>query len=432
MSERSNFYYYFLLIVILSIFLVNIKNSILHGYFFISLNLLIISIFLILFNIIKNSNFIYVWISITSISFSLLLFDFIALGLSPYFNLEEKNSNFKIIESGNFSSVDTRVYSKNIPSGYLIRDGNFKSKKSYIANSDENILFDVEYDIVEGLRVHKNKIKNNICSDVILFGGSHNFGWGLNFEETLQGLIEKNNLTTINFSTPGFGLNNSLALFQERSKHINCNSQNKDTTLLIYRAIDDHINRNVNKTSLNVHGPNFFHKNLDKEDQFESNCNKNLNCVFYLTKYFITRLSYYLITTEYEKSSNIIGSLIDNFWRYKESDFEKTNVLINFMIEFTNNKYHRTEFLMIIDDGDTFNAKRMFEYVKKIENLQIILFGSKNIFFLKENAMEAFNTSNLISKICGKEKTLHIPFDYHPTKCHNLILYEILNKQEIL
>ena len=97
-----------------------------------------------------------------------------------------------------------------------------------------------------------------------------------------------------------------------------------------------------------------------------------------------------------------------------------------------NDNYNESEFVMIIDDGDTFNAKRMFEYVKPIENLQIILFGSKNIFFFNENAMEVFNTSDLINKICGKEKTLHIPFDYHPTKCSNLILYEILDKQEIL
>ena len=48
---------------------------------------------------------------------------------------------------------------QNIPSGYLIRDGNFISKKSYIANSNENILFDVEYDIVEGHELIKIKIK---------------------------------------------------------------------------------------------------------------------------------------------------------------------------------------------------------------------------------------------------------------------------------
>ena len=83
------------------------------------------------------------------------------------------------------------MYAKNIPSGYLIKDGNYRSKKSYFGDSIETVLFDVEYIIVDGLRVDKNKKENDLCSDVLLFGGSHNFGWGLNFKDTLQGLIEK-------------------------------------------------------------------------------------------------------------------------------------------------------------------------------------------------------------------------------------------------
>ena len=131
--------------------------------------------------------------------------------------LEKQHSDFRIIKEGNFYSENRRVYAKNIPSGYLIKDGNYRSKKSYFGDSIETVLFDVEYIIVDGLRVDKNKKENDLCSDVLLFGGSHNFGWGLNFKDTLQGLIEKNNLTTVNFSSPGFGLNNSLALFQEEA-----------------------------------------------------------------------------------------------------------------------------------------------------------------------------------------------------------------------
>ena len=34
------------------------------------------------------------------------------------------------------------------------------------------------------------------------------------------------------------------------------------------------------------------------------------------------------------------------------------------MIELANNKYHPAEFLMIIDDGDTVNAKKCLNMVK--------------------------------------------------------------------
>ena len=213
---------------------------------------------------------------------------------------------------------------------------------------------------------------------------------------------------------------------------MNCNSQDKKTTLLIYRAIDDHINRNINKTSINIYGPNFFDNDLNINKTFESNCNDILSCVNYISKYFVTRLSYYLISSKYEKSSNIIGSLLDGVWRYKENDFEKTNVLINFMIELANNKYHPAEFLMIIDDGDTVNAKKMFEYGKKIDGLKLLLIGGKKIIFFNKKKDEVYSTKDLVNTYCDGEKILHIPFDYHPTRCHNLILYEIMRRKEIL
>ena len=135
MSNRINFSFYFLLILGVLIFIFNIKSSILNGYFFISLNVLIIYSFIISFNIIKDSKFIYVIISIASISFSLLSFDLLTYIFSSNLVLEKQNSDFKVIEGGNFSSENKRVYSNDIPSGYLIKDGKYKSKKSYFEDS---------------------------------------------------------------------------------------------------------------------------------------------------------------------------------------------------------------------------------------------------------------------------------------------------------
>ena len=104
MSNRINFSFYFLLILGVLIFVLNIKSSVLNGYFFISLNILIIYSFIISFNIIKNSKFIYVKISIASVSFSLLSFDLLTYSFSNLFarflnrpstTIENQNLTFK-------------------------------------------------------------------------------------------------------------------------------------------------------------------------------------------------------------------------------------------------------------------------------------------------------------------------------------------------
>lgn len=428
MSNQRDYFYYIFFTVLLIIFIINLKSSIINGYFFTSLYILIISLVLISKNKIKLSKFIYIYIIIVSLSFSLLIFDFFFYIYSSIYENNYSLQSISIHEEGTFNINNRRIYSKDIPSGYLLRDGLYTHIRNYSLNGEIEKIFNSKYNIIEGLRANAGSKINNYCSDVFLLGGSHNFGWGLNFNQTLQGKIEDHKLSTLNLSIPGFGLSNSLALFLNQIKKIECNKSDSNETFFIYRFISDHINRNVGKTSLNINGPNFFDLTSDKTDGFTSNCNRSLNCSIYLSRYFITRLNYYLLQSKYEKSSNIIGSVLNKYWLFQKKDFEKTVSLINLLISKANEENQNNNFLIFIDDGEEYGSEILYEYLSKIPNLSILWLKS-DIIFSQGNKVSKYNLKEMMDEYCATERVHSLLYDTHPTECANTVVYKILERE---
>ena len=74
-----------------------------------------------------------------------LLFDFTNL----LFNFTDESiytpANVTIIEKQDFSKGEQITFSKSIPSGYLYKDGVYHSKKSYLKDETEFLIYDVKY-----------------------------------------------------------------------------------------------------------------------------------------------------------------------------------------------------------------------------------------------------------------------------------------------
>lgn len=414
------------LIIILSLSIIlNFKYLLVNGILLTALYILILVILLVSFTKFNISKNIYLYSSLVSFFSSILLFDLFFY----YKNISDINQ-IKVYEEGSFKIEDRRIYSKEIPSGYVLKDKNYtsilryKDKKSVIKT-----IFDVEYNIQNGLRVSKNKKENRFCTDVFLLGGSHNFGWGLNFENTLQGMIESQNFITTNLSLPGFGLNNSLALLMSNNENdIDCNDSKMSKIFYVYRAIPDHIHRNVGKTSLNMYGPNFFKFNSILPSIYSSNCNNFFGCINYLSKYFFTRFNYYLVSSKYEKSSNIFGNQLDKIIRFQEKDFIRTKNLIGFLKKYVDSISKSNHVIVLIEDGNARGSKKLFDYTKKIPNISTVMIQGNSIKISKNNYLLSINTRDMINEHCSNEKSLHIKYDYHPTECSNSILFNILEK----
>ena len=417
-----------LLVLIVSIFILifNFKNSVINGHFFINIHIAVIGLFFLFYYQLIRTRLIYIVISITSVSFSILLFDFTNL----LFNFTTESiytpANVTIIEKQDFSKGEQITFSKSIPSGYLYKNGVYNSKKSYLKDETEYLIYDVKYNIVNGLRTNPLKSKNSICSEVILLGGSHNFGWGLDFENTLQGMFEEDEFTTLNLSLPGFGLSNSFALLIDYKDLAECKKDDKKK-YFVYRMIDDHINRNVGKTSLNLYGPNFFSNEIE-DNFYNSNCKDFKDCAYYLLRYGLTRFTYYLLASDYEASSRIIGKYLDKSWRYQENDFQKSIELIKSYITFTRKHYENTEHIIIIDEGNTKESQKIFNLLKEITNINVLKIDEERIFFLEGNGFNQYKTSEISNNICSNDKSLKLKYDYHPTKCLNLIIYSFISR----
>ena len=226
-----------------------------------------------------------------------------------------------------------------------------------------------------------------------MLGGSHNFGWGLDFKNTLQGMFEEDEFTTLNLSLPGFGLSNSFALLIDYKDLAECKKDDKKK-YFVYRMIDDHINRNVGKTSLNLHGPNFFSREIE-DNLYNSNCRDSKNCAYYLLRYGLTRFTYYLLASDYEASSRIIGKYLDKSWRYQENDFQKSIELIKSYITFTRKYYENTEHIIIIDEGNTGESQKIFNLLKEITNINVLKIDEEKIFFLEGNGFNQYKLRNI-------------------------------------
>ncbi len=346
----------------------------------------------------------YSFIAVGSVFFAILLSDIYSL------NTEDEKIRPERIREG-ITDSELRLYSSDFASGYMLNDGTFTVSEYAQVGGELYVLYEnVEYIIKKNIRI-SGLIESELeqCPDVILLGGSHNFGQGLPLGDTLQGLLISNGRMVLNLSIPGFGLSNSVALLGQRANRerleILCDGDSRP--LLVYRFIANHVLRDAGKTALNLNGPDYRFRLPD--ERAGAYCEEPVACLSYLTTYVASRALYYLSTTRYERSGRIIGSKIASHFHYTDSDFNASrNVLLS--LADVARKIEASGIIFIIEgSGEVVNR-----YLKLVEDIV----RAKVILPLDYKATDACSDLPV--------KSDYIEFEGHPTACLNKRIFGVL------
>ena len=372
--------------------------------------------FLISILIYKKNFFTNVLLIFFSIFLSLLAIDTVIS--------KKKIKNVKIIPA-----LSSFWEKKNI--GYINKDIN--NQVDYFLN--ENLLFSVNYKIVNSLRV-KNKKINNIdnCKKIIFLGGSHNFGAGLNFDETLQGHFDLE-FHTVNFSTAGYGLNHSIWRIQDDINNKNLilnNCEKNDKFLFIYRYMfaNGHIFRNLGLHSYDPNGPDFTNYRLknysleltkDKNLKTKTYCSNFYGCFKYNFNYLIYRFSLMLSYSD-SYFFNLISNTFYNLFILNNKNLDHTVRMTQVLEKLIKNNFPNSDLIVYIENYNFTDIKNKTYLTKNKYENKI----SNNLHeMLQKKGLNSIKTSDLSVDLC---EALYIEYEGHPNKCHNKILYNQLIK----
>jgi hypothetical protein len=358
---------------------------------------------------------------------TIILFFILSTLINVYFYIDSyKSNNVNTKAELNPSShMLLREYSKSFPEGFKLKNQTIRyNLKIHSKNMQAVNVYDVTYIIRDRQRVSDSHNQTNIsCPKFILIGDSHNFGQALNFDMTLQGNLSKIGKTT-NLAVPGYGLNNSISTlidFENSPEIMSCKG-NFSNTKIIYRMIDDHINRNSGKTSFNPYGPKY---DLNR-DSMHAFCENPSSCLGYMWNYFRASLINRFLSSNEVLTRNL-GSILYKYVFYQESDYDYSVSLVEKLVSLTNKLYPKSRLVIFIEDTDYNPQNNQFQRNASLKsffnNSKVIKLIDKN-FIVKMS--DIINKNNLLPEECKKEESLYIKFEGHPNYCNNMILFDYL------
>ena len=270
-----------------------------------------------------------------------------------------------------------------------------------------------------------------LCPDIILIGGSHNFGQGQNYQNTLQGMLDENGLSVLNISIPGFGLSNSISLLKvgKFREYLENKCKGKEIDAVIYRFILDHIPRDVGKSSINIYGHDY--RQIKPGGEVKSYCQNLFSCARYFFMYTQARLLFYTQSTQNEKSGRAIFFLMQPLLKFTDKDFKIIyNVHDDVMITLRQLNVSNLFFVieperLYLDKEKSYLEKKLTEYREKSRlRYQNLVYKKDEIsLFLRRD----YDHPNVCKFLMRKEN--FIPNEGHPTHCLNRkIFHYIKNK----
>ena len=380
----------------------SISNS--HPYFF-CLSL-IIFLKVLFFDIKKISNF---FLSSVSILLCLMLCEYLA----GFFLKKEINHSYY---DKSISSLFTKK-NKNI--GYKLSNGEHSFKFYLKENKMEKKLFEIDYFIERNMRVKNRFLKEDKCPKFILMGGSHNFGQALKFDDTLQGILEKNG-NSMNLSVPGYGLSHSFWRLKSEESLLKklCNKNSEKIIIYRYMFMNGHILRNVGLHSYNFNGPDLRkHRIKQKFDDMiiHRYCSNFYSCLTYNLNYF-----FYRILSTFRHSNTFlakpIGKKLEQILYFNEKNFQHSVNLVNYLSDYIKYNYPNDKLIIYVENIGYKKNKDPYNFFKKNQvednyaNMHYTkLKKNKNIILLKTSRL-----SNI--QECDQ---LYISYEGHPNECHN-------------
>ena len=368
-------------------------------YIIFTLNL-VLFIFLIILNwyFSSKSHFSDLSIKVIIAILTLLIFDLIT-GFIPKekINLVGKNLILK-------EFVEADLYSG---AGYKLRDGSYHLDVRVMKDNSLVSSYESEYTIKDSQRVMKN-INTPECVDILMIGGSHNFGQALPDQHTLQFKLNSHGYSIANISTPGYGLVNNFAIL-EALKDRDGKFWQCPPKYIIYRFINDHINRDNAKTMFSSHGVHISEEATAYK--LKRNYTDILSGLSYiLFDYLPTRIFWYGSREESEFSFRLISQQTEKVWFFTEKDIKGSAYLLGSLDELWEGSQKKPIIMVIIDSIiiDEVTDKYI-NYLKKFEDIQVLSpLGSK---FFSEWAEK-----NCLDLPYNKP---FIPFEGHPSGCLN-------------
>ena len=135
--------------------------------------------------------------------------------------------------------------------GYVATAGTFRAVATY--GFGTHVVYDVRYSIDKnGLRIAPDSLKQN-GPTVMFFGDSFTFGEGVNDEDTLPNAFSiASGMRILNFGLNGYGPHHMLRLLElDAPKRVTSISP----YLMVYTAIEEHINRAAGRAEWDDNGP---------------------------------------------------------------------------------------------------------------------------------------------------------------------------------
>ncbi len=312
-------------------------------------------------------------------------------------NLVGKNLTLKEIVDIDFQSG----------AGYKLRDGSYNLDVKVMRDGSQVSSYQSEYTIKNSQRVMKD-ISSPECKDILLIGGSHNFGQAIPDQHTLQFSLDSYGYNSANISAPGYGLVNNIAILKElKNKHEEfweCPPK-----YVIYRFINDHINRDNAKTMFSPYGVHI--EMVDDTYSLKRNYTDVFNGLSYLlTKYIPTRIFWYGANSDSELSFRLISQQLQRLWFFTDNDIERSAFLLGNIDKLWEGSKKKPKIIVLIDAVVIDEvAEKYINHLQNLINIEIILPEEPKLFF------------DWASKNCLDlpYRTHYIPYENHPTGCLN-------------
>ena len=395
-----------LLIFLMLFIFFNILCAVQFYYFRVN-NLFTLNLFFLIFLIIFNrylgskAHFSDLSIKVIVAISTVLIVDLIA----SYINKEDINLVGKNLILKEF--VDTDFHSG---AGYRLRDGLYHLNVRVIKDNSLVSSYQSDYTIKNSQRVVSN-ISSPECVDILMIGGSHNFGQALPDKHTLQFELNSQGYSTANISTPGYGLVNNFAILEELKdrdgKFWKCPPK-----YIIYRFIKDHINRDNAKS---MFSPNGVHISEGGPPyKLKRNYADLLSAIsYFFTKYIPTRILTYGSEKESELSFRLISQQLQRLWFFTENDIKRSAYLLGTLDELWEEPQKKPVIVVIIDSVMVDDVTEKYtSYLKKFKNIKI-LSPSEPRLYLEWSKNHCSDLPSI---------RRYIPYEGHPTGCFNRFL----------
>lgn len=326
------------------------------------------------------------------------------------------------------SHMRLREYSSRYPEGYRLKDQSIRYRLVRKGLDAEEVIYDVTYEIAGSGRIRNREGHlRHACPRFVLIGDSHNFGQALNYDQTLQGFLGIAG-HVINFAVPGYGLNNALAGLTERHKtSLDLNECRGDFSgvTFVYRMINDHINRNVGKTSFNPNGPDFpylYAGNLELEGRtFRPFCDRLTTCAKYLFNYVRSTVNYRFAGSG-EPTSIFLAELLASMIWYTENDYEYTVRLLQFSETFIKELFPGASYVILVEDGKySFRSRKLEEDIALKPMLGDARIRAMEAKGLMVRMSQLINAAEEFPVACEKSDGLYIQHEGHPNGCNNAL-----------